>query len=48
MTQRQLDLWVTPEAKAAQLGAQCLKELLQKGLITKEEARFRAQNKEDF
>jgi twitching motility protein PilT len=27
---------------------QCLKELLQKGLITKEEARFRAQNKEDF
>ena len=28
MTQRQLDLWVTPEAKAAQLGAQCLKELL--------------------
>ena len=28
MTQRQLDLWVTPEAKAAQLNAQCLKELL--------------------
>lgn len=28
MTQRQLDLWVTPEAKAAQLKAQCLKELL--------------------
>jgi len=28
MTQRQLDLWVTPEGKAAQLGAQCLKELL--------------------
>jgi twitching motility protein PilT len=27
---------------------QCLKELLQKGLITKEEARFRAQNKDDF
>jgi twitching motility protein PilT len=27
---------------------QCLKELLQKGLITKEEARFRAQNKEEF
>ena len=27
---------------------QCLKELLQKGLITKEEARYRAQNKEDF
>ena len=27
---------------------ECLKELLQKGLITKEEARFRAQNKEDF
>ena len=28
MTQRQLDLWVTPEARAAQLNAQCLKELL--------------------
>jgi NAD(P)-dependent dehydrogenase (short-subunit alcohol dehydrogenase family) len=28
MTQRQLDLWVTPEGKMAQLGAQCLKELL--------------------
>jgi len=28
MTKRQLDLWVTPEAKAAQLSAQCLKELL--------------------
>ncbi|MBU8874395.1 SDR family oxidoreductase [Reyranella sp. MMS21-HV4-11] len=28
MTQRQIDLWVTPEAKAAQLNAQCLKELL--------------------
>ena len=28
MTRRQLDLWVTPEAKTAQLGAQCLKELL--------------------
>ncbi|MGI9247027.1 MAG: type IV pilus twitching motility protein PilT, partial [Steroidobacteraceae bacterium] len=27
---------------------QCLKELLQKGLITKEEARFRAQNKDEF
>jgi len=27
---------------------QCLKELLQKGLITKDEARYRAQNKEDF
>lgn len=28
MTQRQLDLWVTPEAREAQLKAQCLKELL--------------------
>jgi len=28
MTRRQLDLWVTPEGKAAQLAAQCLKELL--------------------
>src|SRR5512136_2670089 len=27
---------------------QCLKELLQKGVITKEEARYRAQNKDDF
>jgi twitching motility protein PilT len=27
---------------------QCLKEMLQKGVIAKEEARFRAQNKEDF
>jgi len=27
---------------------QCLKELLQKGLITKEESEIRAQNKEDF
>jgi len=25
---RQLDLWVTPDGKAAQLAAQCLKELL--------------------
>jgi Tfp pilus assembly pilus retraction ATPase PilT len=27
---------------------QCLQELLQKGVVTKEEARFRAQNKEQF
>jgi twitching motility protein PilT len=27
---------------------QCLQELLQKGLITKEEARFKAQNKDAF
>jgi twitching motility protein PilT len=27
---------------------QCLAELLQKGMITKEEARFRAQNKDSF
>jgi Tfp pilus assembly pilus retraction ATPase PilT len=27
---------------------QCLKEVRQKGMITKEEARFKAQNKEDF
>ena len=27
---------------------QCLQELLQKGVVTKEEARFRAQNKESF
>jgi twitching motility protein PilT len=27
---------------------QCLQELLQKGIVTKEEARFRAQNKEQF
>ena len=27
---------------------QCLKELMQKGIVTKEEARFRAQNKDSF
>ena len=27
---------------------QCLQDLLQKGVVTKEEARFRAQNKESF
>jgi len=27
---------------------QCLQDLLQKGVVTKEEARFRAQNKEAF
>jgi twitching motility protein PilT len=27
---------------------QCLAEYLQKGLISKEEARFRAQNKDNF
>ena len=27
---------------------QCLTELLQKGVVTKEEARFRAQNKDAF
>ena len=38
----------TGQAAGMQTLDQCLKELLQKGLITKEEARFRAQNKEDF
>ena len=38
----------TGQASGMQTLDQCLKELLQKGLITKEEARFRAQNKEDF
>ena len=38
----------TSQAMGMQTLDQCLKELLQKGLITKEEARFRAQNKEDF
>ncbi len=28
MTQRQIDLWLTPEAEAAQMAAQCLKEKL--------------------
>ena len=28
MTQRQIDLWVTPEAEAAQMALQCLKEKL--------------------
>ena len=27
---------------------QCLTELLQKGLVSKEEARYKAQNKDDF
>ena len=27
---------------------QCLTELVSKGVVSKEEARFRAQNKEDF
>src|SRR5512145_1010432 len=38
----------TGQAAGMQTLDQCLKELLQKGLITKEEARFKAQNKEDF
>jgi twitching motility protein PilT len=38
----------TGQAAGMQTLDQCLKELLQKGLITKEEARFRAQNKEEF
>ena len=38
----------TGQAAGMQTLDQCLKELLQKGVITKEEARFRAQNKEDF
>src|SRR5512139_3314793 len=38
----------TGQASGMQTLDQCLKELLQKGLITKEEARYRAQNKEDF
>jgi twitching motility protein PilT len=38
----------TGQASGMQTLDQCLKELLQKGMITKEEARFRAQNKEDF
>ena len=38
----------TGQAAGMQTLDQCLKELLQKGLITKEEARFRAQNKEDY
>src|SRR5512140_702837 len=38
----------TGQAAGMQTLDQCLKELLQKGLITKEEARYRAQNKDDF
>src|SRR5512145_877545 len=38
----------TGQAAGMQTLDQCLKELLQKGMITKEEARFKAQNKEDF
>ncbi len=38
----------TGQAAGMQTLDQCLKELLQKGLITKEEARFRAQHKEEF
>ena len=38
----------TGQAAGMQTLDQCLKELLQKGMITKEEARYRAQNKEDF
>src|SRR5688500_6076346 len=38
----------TGQAAGMQTPDQCLKELLQKGMITKEEARFKAQNKEDF
>ena len=38
----------TGQAAGMQTLDQCLKELLQKGMITKEEARYRAQNKDDF
>jgi len=38
----------TGQAAGMQTLDQCLKELLQKGLITKEEARFKAQHKEEF
>jgi twitching motility protein PilT len=38
----------TGQSAGMQTLDQCLKEMLQKGMITKEEARFRAQNKEDF
>src|SRR5512139_758626 len=38
----------TGQAAGMQTLDQCLKELLQKGVITKEEARYRAQNKDDF
>jgi twitching motility protein PilT len=38
----------TGQAAGMQTLDQCLKELLQKGVISKEEARHKAQNKEDF
>jgi twitching motility protein PilT len=38
----------TGQAAGMQTLDQCLKELLQKGVIAKEEARHKAQNKEDF
>jgi twitching motility protein PilT len=38
----------TGQAAGMQTLDQCLKELLQKGMITKEEARFKAQHKEEF
>ena len=38
----------TGQAAGMQTLDQCLKEMLQKGMITKEEARFKAQHKEEF
>ena len=38
----------TGQSAGMQTLDQCLKEMLQKGMITKEEARYRAQNKDDF
>ena len=38
----------TGQAAGMQTLDQCLTELLQKGIVTKEEARFRAQNKDAF
>jgi twitching motility protein PilT len=38
----------TGQSAGMQTLDQCLTELLQKGLVTKEEARFRAQNKDQF